>query len=87
MKKIIHIAGLGFSGSTFLDMLLSSFKGFIGVGEMMFLQDYIIYEKRCMCGESLKKCRQWSIMNKFLNSKNYKAFLYEKFHHDFFMIN
>ena len=38
----------------FFDMLLSSFKGFIGVGEMMFLQDYIIYEKRCMCGESLK---------------------------------
>ena len=23
-------------------------------------------------------------MNKFLNSKNYKAFFYEKFHHDFF---
>lgn len=57
--KLIYIIGSGFSGSTFLDMLLGSHKDVLSLGEVMFLPDYMMYGKKCTCGKILEQCDLW----------------------------
>ncbi len=57
--KIIYIAGLGHSGSTLLDVMLSQHPEIQGVGEVMFYDNWRENEYLCSCGELLKQCRFW----------------------------
>lgn len=79
--KLIYIIGSGFSGSTFLDMLLGSHDHVIGLGEMMFLPDYMIYKKKCTCGFGLKECSVWGRVLPEIGDHKMKYFTRD-FHHD-----
>lgn len=60
--KILYIAGLGRSGSTFLAKLLGEVKGFINVGEAAryFLNTSLISQAiPCSCGSSVSDCLFW----------------------------
>lgn len=60
--KILYIAGLGRSGSTFLAKLLGEVKGFINVGEAAryFLNTSLISEDiPCSCGSRVSDCLFW----------------------------
>ena len=59
MNTLIYIAGFGFSGSTLLDMLLGSDPHVAGLGEMMYLPDYVTNGKRCTCGQLVRACTVW----------------------------
>jgi hypothetical protein len=61
-RKIIYIAGLGHSGSTILDMLLSTTRRAVGLGQVWT----VLREKRaisgariCSCGAPAPQCDFW----------------------------
>jgi hypothetical protein len=58
--KVLFIAGADRSGSTLLDVLLGSVKGFVAVGELSNIwQRGIVEGRRCGCGSSLLTCDVW----------------------------
>lgn len=60
MKKIIYIAGYSRSGSTILDLLLSSHGDIFGTGELTYLFDDWEDENRvCTCGKRYDDCSFW----------------------------
>lgn len=59
-KKIIYIAGYSRSGSTILDILLSSHHAIFGTGELVYLfDDWLTGTRTCTCGEVYKNCSFW----------------------------
>lgn len=74
MPTLIYIAGLGHSGSTLLDLLLSSQSGITGLGEA----DVLIHPRKrntylkkfqknsCSCGRLLAECPVWSSFRDYL---------------------
>jgi hypothetical protein len=60
-STVIFISGYGRSGSTVLDMLLSSrLAGVFGAGEIGNLFDELELGSRCECGSRIADCAVWS---------------------------
>lgn len=83
MNTLVYIAGFGFSGSTLLDMLLGSDPQVVGLGEAMYLPDYIINGKRCTCGQLLRACALWSRALPAPDAPEARFFA-PRYHHDIF---
>jgi len=61
-QKLVYIYGLGFSGSTLLDLILGAHPRITGFGEVwsFFKQRNIDYNKTiCGCGKFLNQCSFW----------------------------
>jgi Sulfotransferase family len=59
--KVLYIIGWGRSGSTILDNLLGELDGFFSVGELHYLWERGLLERRhCGCGRTLWDCEVWS---------------------------
>jgi hypothetical protein len=59
-KKIVYIAGYSRSGSTILDILLSSHSNIFGTGELVYLfDDWLNGSRLCTCGEVYQNCPFW----------------------------
>jgi hypothetical protein len=75
--KIIYIAGGGHSGSTLLDMIISSSNDVVSLGEVYFYDSYrydtpdeklyAVHAKDCSCGEPFDTCPFWSAFHQQLN--------------------
>jgi hypothetical protein len=60
MPKILYIAGYSRSGSTILDIILSSHPEITGVGEVTFLvEDWAESSRHCSCGLPYQECDYW----------------------------
>lgn len=76
MTKLIYIAGSGHSGSTLLEMLLSSHPSICGLGETeMLLNDatrpkYLASARQriCSCGRSIIDCSLWGQFLEFIEA-------------------
>ncbi|MEP6512659.1 MAG: hypothetical protein ABJA79_02235 [Parafilimonas sp.] len=59
-RKIIYIAGYSRSGSTILDILLSSHSNIFGTGELVYLfDDWPNVSRTCSCGKIYSECDFW----------------------------
>src|SRR5262245_44764815 len=59
--RVLYIAGAGRSGSTILDNILGATEGVASVGELRFLWERGILERRlCGCGRPFLECPQWT---------------------------
>ncbi len=59
-RKIVYIAGYSRSGSTILDILLSSHPHIFGTGELVYLfDDWINVNRTCSCGKIYSECDFW----------------------------
>jgi hypothetical protein len=59
-NKIIYIAGYSRSGSTILDILLSSHPDIFGTGELVYLfDDWMNSTRSCSCGMTYENCCFW----------------------------
>lgn len=86
MQKIVYIYGLGYSGSTILDLILRLHPKIIGFGELypIFKEQRVDFSQyQCTCGETLNQCNFWNdfeeIYNKYFGqdySEMYKRFLH-----------
>ena len=65
--KIIYIAGLGHSGSTFLQFLLASKANLVGLGEINQLatNNSLDSSLLCSCGANIGECEIWGKMCQF----------------------
>jgi hypothetical protein len=57
--KVLFLVGKGRSGTTLLDVALSSLDGFFGCGELHFIWQEID-DRKCGCGRPIKTCPVWS---------------------------
>ena len=64
--KVIYIAGLGHSGSTFLELLLASHPDVVGLGEIGLQVERLMLESSsgagealCSCGTTARECEFW----------------------------
>lgn len=66
MKRLIYIISAEFSGSTALDMLISTYPGFVGMGEVAQTLNHLAhhgdYKRNCSCEEAVGACPMWSAM-------------------------
>ena len=63
LRKIIYIMGLGHSGSTVLDLLLTTTRKAVGLGQVwnVLTEDAAQTRRRqCSCGASALDCEFWS---------------------------
>lgn len=82
MSSLVYIAGLGHSGSTLLDLLLSSQPGITGLGEIDVLinpQKRETYLKKfqkypCTCGKLPAECPVWSTFREVLHNGEVRSF-------------
>lgn len=56
----VYVAGYGRSGSTLLDMILSSMDGFWGGGELCWLFAEYLRNGDCSCGRPIRDCPFWT---------------------------
>lgn len=76
MQRVVFISGIGRSGTTILDMILSTFPAAVGLGEVFqFMRDFNYnWPKaeflKCACGASLMHCPMWGPLGKMLKKKN-----------------
>ena len=54
--KVIYIAGLGHSGSTFLELLLASHPDVVGLGEIGLQVERLLLDPSFNAGEALCSC-------------------------------
>lgn len=64
--KVIYIVGIGHSGSTLLDIILSQLPKVTSVGEIINLEHFVNANRLCTCGEKISNCKYWQ---KVLNTK------------------
>lgn len=58
--RVISIAGSDRSGSTLLDTILGTVEGFFSAGELRYLWERGVLERRrCGCGEEIPECAVW----------------------------
>lgn len=57
--KIVYIAGFGRSGSTLLDLIISTSGRVFSIGEVYNFNDIMERDAPCACGESVSECRCW----------------------------
>ncbi len=80
--KVIYIASCGHSGSTILDIALSTHPRAIGLGEVFTLikrynvkgKEYL-EENLCACGKKTSKCEVWRTLIYELNKNKIKNYL------------
>ncbi|MFC1662958.1 hypothetical protein ACFL04_02190 [Patescibacteria group bacterium] len=80
--KVIYISGLGRSGSTLLDIIISTSPNVFSVGEIYRYNEYKNDDRLCSCGKNMTHCNFWSriitrdirIVNR-ANLKNYLTIL------------
>lgn len=65
-RRVVIVVGLGHSGSTLLDLMLSGHPAIVGVGEAQKMtapakriERLADEAKRCTCGEAIPGCRLW----------------------------
>lgn len=58
--KIIYIAGFGRSGSTLLDLIISTSNKVFSVGEIYNFNDIMRRDAPCACGENVADCNVWN---------------------------
>jgi hypothetical protein len=59
--RLLYIVGYGRSGSTLVDIALSSHERVVSVGEVMYLPDYWLDPgQRCTCGAQFVSCEFWA---------------------------
>lgn len=59
--KVLYILGWGRSGSTIIDNLLGELDGFFSAGELNYLwQRGLLERRRCGCGALVTECPVWS---------------------------
>ncbi|TWU05953.1 sulfotransferase [Stieleria varia] len=76
MLNVVYIYGLGHSGSTLLDLMLSGHDRIVGTGEASMLTSPDYREKRlaeretkkCSCGQTLQECVLWGTVTQTLVS-------------------
>ncbi|MGI9621865.1 MAG: sulfotransferase [Acidimicrobiales bacterium] len=57
---VLYIGALGRSGSTLLNLLLTTVPGFFAVGELRYLWDRGLMENQlCGCGNPFRDCEMW----------------------------
>jgi hypothetical protein len=82
--KVIFIAGLGHSGSTLLELVLSANEGCVGIGEVFQLVDpnnkliYNLEGYECSCSKEILNCNFWKTVIQEL-SKNTDLCLTKKY--------
>jgi hypothetical protein len=97
-KKILYIAGYSRSGSTILDIILSSHPQIFGTGELGYLfDDWIAGTRLCTCEQKHANCVFWKnlklpdginfkeaqqIVRQIETRKNLKFLVSNKFHHE-----
>jgi len=59
-SRVVYVMGYGRSGSTLLDILLSSHPRLTGVGELGLLRHWHSHDFRCSCQASVRQCAFWS---------------------------
>lgn len=59
-KTILFILGCGHSGTTILDLAVSSLKGGFSLGEISTLPIELKKNTFCVCGQPIQRCRFWS---------------------------
>jgi hypothetical protein len=57
--RILYVGGYGRSGSTLMDMMLSTHPDAFGAGELARIFDYVRSGDRCSCGEVYERCDVW----------------------------
>lgn len=67
--KIVYIAGNGHSGSTLLDILVSSHEACFSGGELNNITRDTILEEYCACGTLISQCDVWTQVFKQWKSK------------------
>lgn len=84
MQRLVLIRGLGHSGTTLLEVLLSRHPGFIGLGEAFRTLRGVSDEKKlpsiirteqrkdmiCTCGNVVPKCPVWGPISQFLSNND-----------------
>lgn len=60
IPKVLFILGWARSGSTLLDNVLGQVEGFFSAGELRWLWERVLEDRRCSCGEPLGTCPLWS---------------------------
>src|SRR3954452_15131421 len=97
-KKIVYIAGYSRSGSTILEIVLSSHAKIFGTGELGYLfDDWIEGTRRCTCEQVYADCVFWrnliipngisfkeaqQIIRQVETRKNLKLLVNNQFHPD-----
>ncbi len=70
-QKLIYITGLGFSGSTILDIVLGNNKGLLSCGELTnVFEDAFVLNQICSCGQRGKDCEYWQTLKKEWEAKS-----------------
>jgi len=65
---LLYIMGTARSGSTILEILLANARDVFGAGEVTALvQDGLIDDRECSCGESFHRCEIWQEIKEKLN--------------------
>lgn len=67
--KVIYISGIGRSGSTLLDLIISANPPVFSVGEIIHYNYWIKERGLCKCGKKLQNCKFWK---NILVRKNFK---------------
>lgn len=57
--RILYIAGYGRSGSTVLDIVLGSHPSAVGLGEVTYLFEEAVLDRKCACGKPFRECSLW----------------------------
>ena len=57
--KVIYISGIGRSGSTLLDIILSTSEKVFSVGEIFKYNQMLRENIKCSCGKKVKDCSFW----------------------------
>lgn len=77
--KVIYISGIGRSGSTLLDLLISTNDSVFSVGEIYKYNELKKRNIECSCGNKFNKCIFWkNFVNnktKIINRMNLKDYL------------
>lgn len=68
-KTILFIVGMGYSGSTIIDMALGSFPGAFSLGELKFVAYEINMNNFCACGERFLACPFWTKVVDSMNAR------------------
>ena len=59
-QSVCYVGGIGRSGSTILDLLLSQSPEIFGVGQLAAL--HLKSDDQCSCGEDVQHCEYWGIV-------------------------
>ncbi len=81
---LVYIAGSGRSGTTLLELLLSSLDDVFSCGELMYIWDRSIQgNELCGCGKPVVECDEWKEI--FLRAKHYDLDIFQNYKQAIFL--